>query len=646
MKKLELKASLTILATALILTACGGNGSSSEGRLGSNDNAASDTGSTDQIDNNSNTGSGDNTNGGAGGAPSTSEQVCSGDIDFAITGVVPEDGATGVDVGSSARVTFNANIDEGSIAGAVSLSSATVSPVDASISVNGNALLINPTSSLDPNTQYTINIEDSVAADCEETVQLPTRATSTFTTDGNAANNGDNEAPEIVISTPDLMGLLPVDLSLVIDFTEPLDSSTVSLDTIFITPVGSDEKIAGEFSFDGSRIIFTPSQPLPGNSSFELNIPGLSGGPNSGLTDLSGNPLAALLEPISFITSGITAILDGLPGGNPLGDLQSALEDLAGNLISQLPGDSGGEAPNQQAIFEIPITLGALIAAGAEELTTLLGLPANDAFDPSSLTDLISPDSLANLLDGSILTQLQGLFASLPVNPSDTAIANALIGGDYDLVVLEIFPLLVNGELTPEKLAEFSSVVIAVCDPKGNATGTDTACTLSVNIGFGSFSEAVQQEFADALTGGDPAALGQAILNVGSLVFSNDGGLLSVDVLDDSGLPLPEALETPIVGLLDQIGQIPVLGSLTNQQDVTRLVNANVLNTSVATVQAGQLLNLVVIPTDLIDAGILTDPNATASLLEANGALLEGLSEAGLEPVFNGLCTIRLLCTD
>jgi len=303
------------------------------------------------------------------------------------------------------------------------LSSATVSPVDASISVNGNALLINPTSSLDPNTQYTINIEDSVAADCEDTVQLPTRVTSTFTTDGTAIDDGDNVDPEIVISTPDLMGLLPVDLSLVIDFSEPLDSSTVSLDTIFITPVGSNEKIAGEFSFDGSRIIFTPSQPLDGNTSYELNIPGLPGGSgDSGLTDLSGNPLEALPNPISFITSGITAVIDGLDSaapGNPLSALLTQLVALSENL--QAPGDGG----------------------------------------------LPNPD---------------------------------------ELIIIEIFPFLVDGNVAPEDLADLSSALVAVCDPKE----VDTACTLSLDIAFGSFNEAIQQDFADALTNGDVEALGQA----------------------------------------------------------------------------------------------------------------------------------------
>ena len=50
------------------------------------------------------------------------------------------------------------------------------------------------------------------------------------------------------------------------------------------------------------------------------------------------------------------------------------------------------------------------------------------------------------------------------------------------------------------------------------------------------------------------------------LVFS-EGGLVDIQVLDDSGLPLPEALEEPLVDLLNQIGQLPVLGSLTNQED-------------------------------------------------------------------------------
>ena len=448
------------------------------------------------------------------------------------------------------------------------------------------------------------------------------------------------------------MGLLPVDITLVIDFSEPLDSSTVNFDSIYVIPVDSEGspipgsgKIEGDFSFDGSRVLFTPSEPLNGESFYVLEI-------NTNIEDLSGNPLAAVSTNI-FRTESLTEVIEGILGGgsgdNPLGDLQAALEDLAGNLLTivengtEEPGDEGGNEggdsgvpTDPQALFELPLTLAALIAAGSEELLALTGLSEED------LGDL---DNFADLLDSSILAQLQDLLTQFADDPQNFDLLEAFNSGDYDLVILEIFPLLVDGELTPERLTEFSSVLIAVCDPKGNATGTEAACTLSVNIGFGSFSEGVQQAFADALANGDPAALAQSFLTVGELVFS-EGGLVDIQVLDDSGLPLPEALEEPLVDLLNQIGQLPVLGSLTNQEDITRLVDVEVLKTSLATVEAGKLLTLTVISEDLLKAGALTDPDLNLGLLQVGGELIDTLSDAGLEPLFDGLCTIRLLCTD
>ncbi|WP_369985652.1 Ig-like domain-containing protein [Thalassolituus sp.] len=639
MKKLEFKTSLTLIA-ALVLTACGGNGSDSEGRLGSNDNSPAGAVGSDQTD-------GAVGNDGPGGSPGAADPVCTGDAVFAITDITPADGAVDVSVSSSVQVTFNTEIDAESVdASSAFLTGGTAGSVDSTLNVNSNALLINPVSGLESDTLYTVTLGAGVSAACGENTVLGTDQASEFTT----GSTEDTTPPEVLVSTPDLMGLLPVDVTLVIDFSEPLDSSTVNLNSIYVIPVDSagtpipgSGKIDGEFTFEGSRIIFTPSEPLNGESFYELVI-------NTNVEDLSGNPLAIISTNI-FRTEGLTTILDGLTGGgsgsNPLADLQTALQDLGGTLLSLLPTELGGDDPSQggdgsgqQALFEIPLTLAALIAAGAEELVSLTGLSADDLSDPASFLS-----NFGDLLDPSILSQLQTLFAEFTNNPTNFNILDAVNSGNYDLVVLEIFPILVNGELTPEKLAEFSSVVVAICDPKGNATGTDVACTLSVNIGFGSFSESVQQAFADALANGDPAALAQSVLNISNLVFS-DSGLIDIQLLDDSGLPLPEALETPVIDLLNQIGQLPVLGSLTNQQDLARLVDVKVFKASVAKVKAGQLLELVVVPVDLINAGVLTNPDADFSLLQGGGELVDALSDAGLEPLFDGLCLIRVLCAD
>ena len=643
MKKPDFKTSLTLLA-AVVLTACGGNGSDSEGRLGSNDSAITDPVGSDQTD-------GAVGNGDDNGAPGTVDPVCSGESQFEVTEFIPANAAENVSIATSVRVTFNTDLDEDSVdATSAFLSGGTAGSIDASLSVNGNALLINPVSGLEEDTLYTVNIGAGISAACSENIALGTDASSDFTTGGQ--EDEDTTAPEILVSTPDLMGLLPVDITLVIDFSEPLDSSTVNFDSIYVIPVDSEGspipgsgKIEGDFSFDGSRVLFTPSEPLNGESFYVLEI-------NTNIEDLSGNPLAAVSTNI-FRTESLTAVIEGILGGgsgdNPLGDLQAALEDLAGNLLTivengtEEPGDEGGNEggdsgvpTDPQALFELPLTLAALIAAGSEELLALTGLSEED------LGDL---DNFADLLDSSILAQLQDLLTQFADDPQNFDLLEAFNSGDYDLVVLEIFPLLVDGELTPERLTEFSSVLIAVCDPKGNATGTEAACTLSVNIGFGSFSEGVQQAFADALANGDPAALAQSFLTIGELVFS-EGGLVDIQVLDDSGLPLPEALEEPLVDLLNQIGQLPVLGSLTNQEDITRLVDVEVLKTSLATVEAGKLLTLTVISEDLLKAGALTDPNLDLGLLQVGGELIDALSDAGLEPLFDGLCNIRLLCTD
>ncbi len=635
MKKPDFKTSLTLLA-AVALTACGGNGSDSEGRLGSNDAVVTDPVGSDQTDG----AVGNSDNNDNNGAPGTVDLVCSGESVFAVTEFIPENAAENISVASSVRVTFNTNLAADSVdAASAFLSGGSAGSVNASLSVNGNALLINPVSGLEENTQYTVNIGAGVSAACSENIALGTDVSSAFTTGG--AEDEDTTAPEVVFSTPELMGLLPVDISMSINFSEPLDSSTVNFDSIYIIPVDSDGspvagsgKIKGEFSFDGSRVVFTPSEPLNGESFYELVI-------NTNIEDLSGNPLALVTTNI-FRTESLTAIIEDLLAGdseeNPLADLQMAFENLASNLLTVIENGAGGtDLPTApQTLFELPLTLASLIAAGSEELVALTGLSEED------LGDL---DNFADLLDPSILAQLQDLLTQLADDPQNFDFLEAFNSGDYDLVILEIFPLLVDGELTPERLTEFSSVLIAVCDPKGDATGSSAACTLSVNIGFGSFSENVQQEFADALTGGDTAALAQSFLTISELAFS-EGGLVDIEVLDDNGLPLPDALEAPIIDLLNQIGQWPVLGSLTNQDDITRLVDVEILSASLVHLQAGNLLDLTLVPQELLNAGILTDPLLDLSLIQAGGDLIDALSDAGLEPLIDGLCSIRLLCTD
>lgn len=134
MKKPDFKTSLTLLA-AVVLTACGGNGSDSEGRLGSNDSAITDPVGSDQTD-------GAVGNGDDNGAPGTVDPVCSGESQFEVTEFIPANAAENVSIATSVRVTFNTDLDEDSVdATSAFLSGGTAGSIDASLSVNGNALL-------------------------------------------------------------------------------------------------------------------------------------------------------------------------------------------------------------------------------------------------------------------------------------------------------------------------------------------------------------------------------------------------------------------------------------------------------------------------------------------------------------------------
>ncbi len=160
-------------------------------------------------------------------------------------------------------------------------------------------------------------------------------------------------------------------------------------------------------------------------------------------------------------------------------------------------------------------------------------------------------------------------------------------------------------------LPEFDSAVVAVCDPTAIAPGGNPECTVSLDLGL----DATQlQSLADAFTGGDPSQIPELFAN--ALFAQNDGLGLDLAVLDDSGLPLPTAVQDGLDVVLNGLSMIPELGVLFDQTDLQSLARIGLLEGSLLSVETGG---------DLINIDLLNSRSFTGDggLITVGGGLVD-----------------------
>lgn len=492
---------------------------------------------------------------------------------FAVTEFVPADGATDVAVNSNIRITFNANIDADSVDGNVRLLIDGTNPIaleEGSPRVVGRSIVLNPLGDLAADSTFTIRAEDGLRADCdgENRKALTSAQTSSFST--GAGGEQDTNGPTITASSPETgESLAPRDTRLFVEFDEPIDPLSVNETNFVVTQLDSQGNevgtVSGALNPVGNSIEFTPDSNLSGQTFYKFNV-------GTSVTDLAGNTLTAEGE-FTFRTGGLVlALNDG--------------------VVSQIP----------------------LLGDG-------LNLLGGTLLDPLAFGD--SEDGLSNL-DNALILQI-------PLVDGLQDLAN---GGAPNFTAPDFTP--VNGV----DFVEFTSAAIAVCDPKSYTELQDgrpsVDCTLALDLGLDVTELA---SLADAFTGGDPSQVPDLLLGLfeglasGDLsalppelagLFEQDGLGISLKLVDDDGLPLPTPLEDALVTVLDTVGQLPVLGTLVDQQDGKPLVDVGLLEGELLGVAAG----------DLVSIGLLSGteefigPNG---ILNLGGALFDTLLE--LSPI-------------
>ena len=222
-----------------------------------------------------------------------------------VAGTVPEDGARDVAVDGPLEITFSTLMDTGSVEEALSVEPS----VEYALRWSGEVLEVEPLAALEPGREYVVRISGEAADVAGVAIGAPTAMR--FRT---------------VAAGLDPIGLTPADgvdgiapsAPIALLFDRPIDPDSVTADLIDISPnvAGSIDVVdaAGDplddpDAGDGTVLRFTPSGPLPLNTTFEVVVePGLRAADGGRMAEAvswsftTGAPAATLSNQITYIT--------------------------------------------------------------------------------------------------------------------------------------------------------------------------------------------------------------------------------------------------------------------------------------------------------------------------------------------------------
>lgn len=517
-----------------------------------------------------------------------SETFCTSESTaFEVAEFVPENGEQGVELNRSLRVTFNADVDAATVSqNSLPLTiNGNATVVAASYSTLGKAVVINPDMDLMANTDYQVSATTDLRALCDGEGDLAKNLTGNDSAAFKTGSEMDSQGPSAVASSPeDGETLASTDTNIFVEFDEEIDPQSVNANNFTVTEI--DE--------NGNPVATVEGVINPVGNSIEFD-------PDANLdfqtfyeitvdttiTDLAGNTLESEAT-YTFRTGGLVVMLDN-------------------TLLAEPQTAQSGEGFDSRILVDGLHTLGGTLLSALEFGESEDGLNSVD-------NALILQIPLVE----DLLTALTGLSAG--ETPS-------LEGTDP---------------------ADYSSALVAVCDPKSISTTDPKAdCALGLDLGL----DATQlQSLADAFTGGNPEqvpALIQAMAETfasgdfnnlppelsdalgGELFPANDGFGVEFRLVDDSSLPLPAQGEDALLEVLEAFNAIPVLGELFNLDDDKSLVELGLFEGSLLGVDLGGLASLDVLSgteTFIGEDGVL---NLGGSLFDM---LLEMVPEPGGTP--------------
>jgi len=199
----------------------------------------------------------------------------------------PANSATGVLLDANIVITFDEEIQEGT--GDITITDdsdgsddRTIAVDNAQVTYEGNSLIINLTSDLENNTNYSVSLPIGGVQD------LAGNAT-TASVDFSFTTVNDGAAPTVVTFSPaDNSTEVNLDVNLQVTFSENIKAGTgdITLREVGGATIDYDVTSASELSISGNTLIINPAADLMEGKTYEIGIP------NTAITDIAGNNFA------------------------------------------------------------------------------------------------------------------------------------------------------------------------------------------------------------------------------------------------------------------------------------------------------------------------------------------------------------------
>lgn len=192
-----------------------------------------------------------------------------------VSSIFPEGNATGVAINSAIIATFTEEMDPSTITSATFiLISGT--QVAGTVSCSGNAAKFTPLANWAAQTTYNATVTTGVK-------DLAGNAMESDYSWGFTTGSASDAVPPSVLSTSPARGSLGVAVNepVTATFTEAMDAATITTST-FTLKDSNDNHAAGQLSFSGPTVIFTPSLSLYPSTVYTVMI-------SSAVRDLAGN---------------------------------------------------------------------------------------------------------------------------------------------------------------------------------------------------------------------------------------------------------------------------------------------------------------------------------------------------------------------
>lgn len=246
-----------------------------------------------------------------------------------VTATNPVTQATDVALNTSLSTTFNVEMDPASINTSTFTLKHGTTNVAGAASYSGMTASFAPAEDLAPNTLYTATL--SKGATNKSGKGSGSDYVWTFTTGAIA----DIVLPVVSAMNPaDKQTGVALNQSIVIEFSEPMDKTTINTSTVIVKQ--GSETVQGTVEYSGTSATFTPTKDFDPNAVYNVTL-------TTGAKDLAGNAIASNL--VATFTTGAAADVM-----LPMVNATDPLNNATGIARNKIPGVTFSEAMDEATI--------------------------------------------------------------------------------------------------------------------------------------------------------------------------------------------------------------------------------------------------------------------------------------------------------